>query len=512
MSDTLDRIREATRGTEYEGRLYVVGGVLRDRALGLPASDDVDLVLEGDALELAWFLFRQGLSDHAPVEYPRFGTAKIALNDSDIEVVSARAEKYDPAHRKPEVRRATLADDALRRDFTINTLMQNLHTGEELDLTGRARADLAAGLIRTPLEPRVTFYDDPLRMLRAVRFAARFGFEIEAGTWRAIREEAGRLNLMGPEPPVVSAERIRDEFVKMLMAGYTPPSQGGERESRGTGEKEIGNNASLHPSSFILHPSPLGGEGVARALALLRESNLMAQFLPELLAMVGVTQNDWHIHDVWDHTLLAMRHLPPDTPLELRLGLLFHDVGKPATRSEDEKGVHFYEHQFVGAEIAERALHRLKFPNDQIRDVAALVRLHMRLGEYRPDWADPPVKRLMRDTAAYSDLLFALGRCDMAAMNPDAPKTDLDALRARMDELNRLSNVAQIKSPLDGREIMETLGIPPGPPVREAKEFLTNEVIEGRLTEGDKETARALLRAWFDEGRKTKDEGVGSRV
>lgn len=456
MNDAIHKLREATKGTPYEGKLYLVGGIVRDPLLGLPPPPDIDLVLEGDALALARFLDRCGLSDHKPVLYPRFGTAMITVDGHPVELVSARAESYEAASRKPSVRPATLLDDVLRRDFTINTLLQNLHTGEVLDLTGRARADLAAKVIRTPLEPEATFHDDPLRMLRAVRFAVRLGFQIVEETWEAIRRNAWRLNLMGPEPPVVSAERIRDEFTRIML-----------------------------------------DKNAARGLEMLREADLLRQFWPELLEMIGVTQNGWHIYDVWEHTLVALRHLPPDASLEVRLGLLLHDVAKPRTRSEDERGVHFYEHQFVGAEMAEEMLRRLRFSNDQIRDVTALVRLHMRLGEARLDWSDAAIKRLIRAIAPYEETLFILARCDMAAMNPDVPKTDLDALRARMDAIRRQSNVVQITSPLDGREVMEVLGISPGPAVRQAKDFLVNEVLEGRLAEGDKEAARTLLLQWW---------------
>jgi poly(A) polymerase len=456
MPEVLDKLRATTRGTEYEGCLYLVGGVLRDRALGLPHNDDFDLVLEGDAVALAEFLRQRGLSDHAPVTYPRFGTAMVSVAGRQIELVSARAESYDPTSRKPSVKRATLKDDAFRRDFTINTLMENLHTGEVLDLTGRAMKDIAARLIRTPLEPKVTFYDDPLRMLRAVRFAVRFGFEIEEGTWGAMCQEAYRLNLMGPEAPVVSAERIRDEFTKTMLG-----------------------------------PDP------ARGLELLRESNLLAQFLPELLEMVGVTQNAWHLYDVWTHTLEALRHLPVNATLEVRLGVLFHDVGKPRTRSEDDKGVHFYEHQFVGAEMTRQALNRLKFTNDQVHDVVRLVELHMRLGEYSTGWSDAAVKRLIRAVHPQAEELFSISRCDMSAMRQDVPHADLEALRLRMEELNRQADVAHIGSPLDGTEIMAALEVGPGPVIKEAKEFLTNEVIDGRLDGGDTDGARRALVEWY---------------
>lgn len=458
---TLQSIREATTGTEYEGRLFLVGGVLRDRALGLPVSDDVDLVTEEDAVACAEFLAARGLSDHAPVLFPRFGTAKICIAGHGVEIVTARAESYNSASRKPSVRQATLREDALRRDFTINTLMENLHTGEMLDLTARAQEDLRAGILRTPLEPHITFYDDPLRMMRAVRFACRFDFTIEPQAWQAICEEAGRLNLMGPQPPVVSAERIHDEFVKVMMS-----------------------------------PACVAG------LELLREANLLAQFAPELLEMVGVTQNAWHCYNVWDHTLKALEALlraHPQAPLELRLGVLLHDVGKPRTRSEDARGVHFYEHQFVGAEMTRQLLTRLKFTNDEIRDVVTLVERHMRLGEARPDWSDAAMRRLIRALHPYTDTLFAISQADMEAMRQDVPHADLSAVRARMDDLNSRSNVALIDSPLDGNAIMEALGMPPGPQVRAAKEFLTNAVLDGRLAEGDQSAARALLGEWKKE-------------
>jgi poly(A) polymerase len=455
MSDAINRIREATRDTEYEGRLYLVGGYLRDRELGLPTGADMDLVLEGDALALADFLYQRRLSDHHPVLYPRFGTAMITVEGSRVELISARAESYLPNSRKPIVHRSSLKDDALRRDFTINTLMENLHTGERLDLTGMGLSDLAAGIIRTPLDPMVTFYDDPLRMLRAVRFAVRFGFEIEEKTWAAIQQEAHRLNIMGPERPVVSAERIRDEFVRMMLS-HDP----------------------------------------ALCLQRLREGNLLQQFMPELLEMVGVTQNSWHNDDVWDHTLQALRCLPPDASLELRLGLLLHDVGKPATRSENDEGIRFYQHALVGEEIARRVLTRLRFPNDQIRDVCALVRLHMRLSEAQADWSDAAIKRLIRATVPYTQTLFQLAACDQAALRPDAPHNDLTALKRRVEEVNRQLDAAGITSPLSGGEIMQLLRIEPGPRVKEAKEFLTNAVIDGLLGPEDREKARLMLLEW----------------
>ena len=396
---TLARLREATRHSQYENRLYLVGGILRDRALSLPPGNDLDLVLEGDAVALAQFLYKRGVAQHYPVEYPRFGTAMIHVADpadpdasgSAVELVSARAESYHEDSRKPDVRPATLHDDVLRRDFTINTLLENLHTGEMLDLTGQAFADLKAGILRTPLEPRVTFFDDPLRMLRAVRFAARFDFEIETAAWQAICEEAERLR-----PPQIAHERIREEFVKIVR---------------------------------------LPGRRLRRGLELLLASNLLAQFLPQMLPMIGCTQGNWHRYDVWTHTLVALENLPDRANLETRLGLLWHDVGKPQTRAttSQAKGVHFYGHPAKGALLAREMMNHLKFSNEEIRDVTALVDKHMRLGEYRADWTDASVKRLIRDCGPYLDDLFiAHALRPMAAVDipPDKARLDLNALRS----------------------------------------------------------------------------------
>jgi len=469
VSKAIDRLRAATLNTPFEGRLYLVGGILRDRALGLPLSGDLDLVTEGDALSLARRLYESGLSRHFPVLYPRFGTAMLTLDAGDsgvaVELVTARSERYHADSRKPDVTPGTIREDVLRRDFTINTLLENIHTGELLDITGKALPDLANGILRTPVEPRITFFDDPLRMLRAVRFAARFGFEIEASAWEAICTEVARLR-----PPAIAWERIREEFVKIAA---------------------------------------LPGAKFRRGMALLLESRLLNEFLPEMLPMVGCTQGNWHPFDVWEHTLQALLALPDSTSVDLRLGLLWHDIGKPATRAEtdDEKAVRFTGHAGVGADMVRAMMGRLKFSNEEIRDVSSLVTLHMRLGEYRPEWSDATVKRLIRDCGVYLDDLFILTRCDQSAINlPENLKGHLQELRERIDRLNALSNVLMISSPLDGVTIMEILQVGPGPHLRDAKDFLTNEVIEGRLAEGDQDAARELLLKWWRDWHRAGDQ------
>jgi len=453
MSEVLTRLREATRGTEYEGRLYLVGGIVRDNILGLPGDEDIDIVLEGDASALAQFLFDKHLAEHKPVVFARFGTAMVTIADRQVEIVSARSESYVPQSRKPEVEPSTLEQDVLRRDFTINTLLENLHTGEVLDLTGRAIEDIRKGIIRTPLDPAATFEDDPLRMLRAVRFAARFGFAIEEATYSGIREKAHRLS-------IISSERIRDELSKMLT-------------------------------------SP----GCSRALEMLRETGLLDQFAPELAQMYGVTQNIYHVYDVWTHTVKTLEALPEDADLALRLAALFHDVGKPATRSVDEQGqVHFYTHQIVGAQITRKALTRLRYPNDVVDGVAKIVFMHLRVGEYEPEWSDAAVRRLMRDAGPDLEALTELTKADKAASNTAMPSADIDELERRVAEVQEKLDVQAIRSPLDGREIMELLRVPQGPILREVKDYLVNEIIEGRLAPGDKERAREMVAARWKAG------------
>ena len=465
MHKALEILREATRGTNYEGALYLVGGVVRDKYLAKDLPDpetatadnnaeDVDIVLEGDALELAEFLFKKGVCEHRPAVYARFGTAMITIAGTQVELVGARKECYEPTSRKPYTEPGTLLDDVLRRDFTINTLLENLHTGEVKDITGLALHDIRNKIIRTPRDPRQTFEEDPLRMLRAIRFAARFGFTIHPETYDAIRAMAHRLEIVSPE-------RIRDEFVKILTS-----------------------------------------KNVAWGLEALRETGLLDQFAPELTAMRGVTQNVYHIYDVWTHTLKTVEAVPVDEGALLRLAALLHDVGKVQTRTVDEHGnVHFYGHQIVGAEIARNILRRLRFPNTIIDKVAFLILMHLRVGEYDNQWSDAAVRRLIRDLGDLLESAIKLTEADKAAANLYMPTVDLEALRRHIAKVRTEMAGKQFASPLTGNEIMEILGIGPGPEVGKLKAYLENEVVEGRLKPGDKEAAAQLLRQKYEQSK-----------
>ena len=462
-ADTLRTLRDATRGTPYENRLFLVGGYVRDKLLygENAAGDDMDFVLEGDALAAARLLFERGAADHFPVEYGQFGTTQVTVGGAKVELVTARAETYRHGSRKPVVRPGTLQTDAERRDFTINTLLENLHTGEIFDPLGRGRADLDARTLRTPLDPRVTFAEDPLRMLRACRFAAKLGFEVADETTAAL---AACARLCNPEHGI-SFERVREELNKTLLTAR----------------------------------APLG-------LEMMRASGLLAQFAPELSALFGAAQNRWHRFDVWTHTLTALGNLPPGASLLVRLATLFHDAGKPATRTPGSDGeARFPGHAEAGAAITRTVLNRLRYSADEIKTVVRLVALHMRYGDYDPDvWTDKTVRRLLREVGDLRSDLFLLARADAAAVNPpEPPRADLDGLRTRMEAIEAAAHVTRITSPLDGQALIALLGLPPGPLVGKIKNALTDAVVEGDLDPNDiagaEARARELLRRFTEQ-------------
>jgi poly(A) polymerase len=350
----------------------------------------------------------------------------VSLPGRLVEFVTARAESYASDSRKPEVRRATLDEDLRRRDFTVNTLLMDLD-GRVHDLLG-VRQDLEAGILRTPTDPIRTFEDDPLRMLRGIRFAAELGFTLAPDLIPAMRRMTSRL-----APPVISAERISDELQHML--------------------------ASERPKL---------------ALELLDQSELLEAALPEIAACKGVPQTGYHTHDVFGHTLLTVQQTPPD--LLLRLGALFHDVGKPATAKGDGT---FVGHEEVGAEIAKRALERLRFAQKDIEVVTQLVRLHLRPVFYRDEWTDGAVRRLARDAGPLLPRLMLLARADIAASAYPHPEK-LDELQARLDTV-MAERPSRLEPLISGEDIMLIRGIEPGPEVGRLKQKLEELVIDGEL-------------------------------
>ena len=322
---------------------WVVGGYVRDKLLGRPHPNPDVVVEDGDALKLAERFARLA---HAapPITFERYGTAQVTLPGHLVEFVTARAESYAAESRKPDVRPATLEEDLKRRDFTINTLLMDLD-GKIHDPLG-GRKDLDARILRTPTDPLRTFADDPLRMLRAIRFASQLGFELAPDIVPAMRQMKSRL-----APPVISAERIADELRRMLTS-----------------------------------------DRPRLAIELLDAGGLLELILPEVAACKGVAQTGFHTHDVYGHTLLTVERVPAD--LVLRLAALFHDVGKPSTAAADGA---FPGHELVGAELARSALERLRFSQKEIELVVELIRLHLRPVYYRSEWTDGAVRRLARD-------------------------------------------------------------------------------------------------------------------
>lgn len=412
--------------TELACKAWVVAGYVRDMLLKRSHTDLDVVVEEGRAPELAE-RFAKLAGAEPPVIFERFGTAQVTVPGHTVEFVSARAESYSPDSRKPDVRPATLDEDLRRRDFTVNALVMDFD-GNIHDRLGTGKADLNAKVLRTPADPEVTFNDDPLRMLRAVRFAAQLGFELAPEILPAMRRLAARLH-----PPVVSVERVADELRKMLLSD----------------RPEV-------------------------ALELMDEGALLAVVLPELHACKGVKQGGYHTHDVYGHTLLALAGTPPD-PI-VRLAAVFHDVGKPLTAAPDGS---FKGHDEVGAVMATAALERLRFSQRDVDAVAALIRLHLRPVYYDAQWSDGAVRRLAVDAGDQLERLMALARADLAASSyPD--KAKLDELQSRLHAV-LTETPSRLSSPIDGKDIMRIRRISAGPEVGRIKKALTELVMDGKI-------------------------------
>ena len=419
-------------------RAWAVGGYVRDRLLERTGPDaEIDVVVEdGRGHDLAAeFARRSGSAP--PVVFERFGTAHVAWGSRNVEFASARAESYASDSRKPEVRPASLDADLKRRDFTVNTLLMDFEGNLDDRLGGLE--DLRAGILRTPLDPRTTFSDDPLRMLRAIRFAAQLGFRLDEALLPAMRSLHERLR-----SPVVSVERSSEELRRMLISSRP-------RE----------------------------------ALELLDAGGLLPGILPELEATKGVEQGGFHLYDVFGHTVRVVEATPAD--LVTRLAALFHDVGKPATAKPDGT---FLGHDRLGATMAAEALTRLRFSNAVTERVANLVRMHLRPVFYESDWTDGAVRRLARDAGPDLGRLMDLGRADVVASAYDRPE--------KLEELAQRLRTVAIDQPertvpaISGADVMRARGLAPGPEVGRLKERLEELVMEGKV-EPDRESVLRYL-------------------
>jgi poly(A) polymerase len=431
-------------------QLYLVGGAVRDAVLGR-AGNELDFATDARPQQVIAIL--QGWAEARYLVGIRFGTVGARKRGHSLEITTFREEIYAEDSRNPEVTFAKDVDtDLARRDFTINAMAVRLPEGEFVD-PHRGLFDLAHKRLRTPLEPEVAFTDDPLRMLRAARFVSTLGMDPAPEVVEAMRALRERLR-------IVSAERIRDELSKLLQGGH-----------------------------------------VDRGLQLVVDVGLADEFLPELPAL-RLEQDPVHRHkDVFRHTLAVVKRCPPED-LTLRLAALLHDVGKPATRQVTPEGVQFHHHEVVGARMAEERLRALRFPEKVVQDVRKLVEMHLRFHTYRLGWTDGALRRFVRDAGPLLDRLNHLTRADCTTQNPKKAKVlaELqDDLEQRIARLAEEENLAAIKPPLDGHEVMGHLGIPPGPLVGEALEHL----LELRMDRGpiSKEEAFRLLDEWWEQRR-----------
>ncbi len=439
--------------------LYLVGGSVRDALVGTPAAPgapeedgegpaepDYDLTTDARPDDIERLV--AGWADAVWTQGKRFGTIGLRRRGRVYEVTTHRAEAYAPDSRKPDV---TFGDDVevdlSRRDFTINAMALKLPEMTLVDpFTGLA--DLAARRLRTPLDPEVSFSDDPLRMLRAARFVARFGLAPDPGLLDAVKTGHERLS-------IVSAERIRDELDKLMVV--ETPSVG---------------------------------------LWLVVDTGLATEFFPELPGL-ALEQDPIHRHkDVLAHTLAVVDKTSPDRLL--RLAALFHDVGKPKTRAIGEDGVTFHHHEVVGARMTRKRMEALRYPGDDTEIVVRLVELHLRFHTYRLGWTDKAVRRYVRDAGPLLDRLNELTRCDCTTRNAAKARAlgrRMDELERRIAELREQEELDSIRPDLDGNAIMARLGIPPGREVGEALAFLLElRLDEGPLGEG--EAGRRLDEWW----------------
>ncbi|MEU0136454.1 CCA tRNA nucleotidyltransferase [Streptomyces sp. NPDC006296] len=443
----------ALRFQEAGFSLALVGGSVRDALLGR-LGNDLDFTTDArpeDVLKIVrpWAdsVWEVGIA---------FGTVGAQKDGYQIEVTTYRSEAYDRTSRKPEVSYGdSIEDDLVRRDFTVNAMAVALPQKEFVDPHGGLE-DLAQRVLRTPGTPEASFSDDPLRMLRAARFAAQLDFEVASDVIKAMTDMSGRIE-------IVSAERVREELNKLLLSG---------------------------------HPR--------KGLGLLVDTGLADRVLPELPAL-RLESDEHHRHkDVYEHSLTVLEQaiaLEQDGPdLVLRLAALLHDVGKPRTRRFEKDGrVSFHHHEVVGAKMARKRMTELKYSNDMVKDVSKLVELHLRFHGYGDgEWTDSAVRRYVRDAGPLLDRLHKLTRSDCTTRNKrkaNALSRTYDGLEERIAQLQEQEQLDAIRPDLDGNEIMRILDVGPGPVIGKAYAFLLELRLENGPVEHD--AAVAALKEWW---------------